>query len=185
MLTGGVVAAVVAAMTVPVPGHAATTSCHPDRRVNITRPVEKAYRDPVGDAYPGHGDITSIRISDLQGVVTFKIDIKNMARRDRLVIYFDTNCNGYGFDNYILLFERGYPAELSRLNKNSDLFPMRPPRIQRHGSTYTFQFSSNRFGGTTAFRFNMAINFTQDNLSDLSDVAPDHSDYAHYDLLSR
>jgi hypothetical protein len=136
MLTGGIIAAVVAAMTVPAPGHAVgdhtragyrccpSTPCRPDRRVNITRPVEKAYRDPIGDMMAGHSDIVGIWISDLRGVVTVKIDVK--GTKDGLLIFFDTNCDGY--ENYPLYQDLGLGSgrvELWRENKDSEIFAMR------------------------------------------------------------
>jgi hypothetical protein len=206
MLTGGVIAAVVAAMTVPVPGHAVgdhtavfragyrsytSASCHPDREVNITGPVEKAYRDPVGDAVAGHGDITGAWISDLRGVVTFKIDVKNMPH-DLLVIDFDTNCDDY--EDYLVgvygLRTNGGSVELYRFN-GKERFPSRAPTIVRTRSrrtvgatTYTFRFSSSRFGGTTAFRFK--AHMSPPTIYERSDWAPDNKyDYWYYDLLSR
>jgi hypothetical protein len=163
MLTGGVIAAVVAAMTVPVPGHAVgdhtavfragyrsytSASCHPDREVNITGPVEKAYRDPVGDAVAGHGDITGAWISDLRGVVTFKIDVKNMPH-DLLVIDFDTNCDDY--EDYLVgvygLRTNGGGVELYRFN-GKERFPSRTddrpdalaPHCRRYHLHVPFQF---------------------------------------------
>jgi len=203
MLTGGVIA--FAAMMISVPGRAAgdhavvprgdsrsywSASCRPDRRVNNTRPVEKAYRDPVGDAEAGHGDITGVWISDLRGVVTFSIDVKNM-RRDGLVIALDTNCDSH--DDYVLsLGDRG-SAELDRINANDEMFQMLAPTIVRTSSrhlvgatTYTFRFRSTRFGGTTAFRFEAHVDTP--TFADVSDWAPNGADDDarwYYDLLSR
>jgi hypothetical protein len=208
VLTGGVIAAAFAVATVPVPGHAvgdhtavlragdrsyASASCHPDRQVNITRPVEKAYRDPVRDAVVArHGDITGAWISDLRGVVTFKIDVKKMSH-DTLVIVFDTNCDRY--EDYLLgVWGRslGGSVELDRLEKSQE-FEMGAPTIVRTRSrrtvgaiTFTFRFSSSRFGGTTAFRFWAWVD-TKNPLGgvDTSDWAPDNHTYWYYDLLSR
>ena len=165
-----------------------TTSarCRPDRRVDNTRPVAKTYSDPVGDAYRGRDDITRVRISDLRGVVTFSIDVKN-PRPPYIEITFDTNCDGN--DNYDLNISRGAP-DLERLDTNSDMFQMRAPTIVRTASprdpgtiTYTFRFSSQQFGGTTAFRFHA---WTELGAHTVSDFAPDGDGaYWYYDLLSR
>ena len=204
MMSGEVTAAAFAAMMICMPGHSAgdhagvlgrgsgshtSASCRPDRRVNNTRPVEKVYRDPVGDAEAGHGDITGVGISDLQGIVTFSVDVKNM--RDTLVIDFDTNCDGH--TNYLLSLWRDGSAELDRLNTNDEMFQMLPPTIVRTSSrrvvgatTYTFRFRSTRFGGTTAFRFEAHVDTPR--FADVSDWAPNGADDDarwYYDLLSR
>jgi hypothetical protein len=183
MLTGGVVAAVVAAMTVPVPGHAVgdhTAACRPDRRVNITRPVEKAYRDPIGDAKGG--DITGMWISDLRGVVTFKIDAKNLGDTS-LVVNFNTRCSG--IENYKLtIWPRGATLLYNVPNgseRHVAVFRRRSHRTVG-AITYTFRFSSRQFGGATAFRFDAGVN----SPTSPYDTAPHvFWDFFYYDLLSR
>jgi len=170
-------------------GSRSSAECLVDRRVNDPRPVEKSYRDAVGDAEAGHGDITGVWISDSKGVVTFSTDVKNL--HDTLVVDFDTDCDGH--DNYtISLWARG-KAQLYRLNTNDEMFKITAPKIvrtpSRHltGATaYTFHFTSKRFGGTTAFFFEAHVDTPR--FADVSDWAPNGADdgaHWYYDLLSR
>jgi hypothetical protein len=190
-------------MTVPVPGHTVgdhTGACRPDRRVNSTRPVEKAYRDPIGDAEPGHGDITGVWISDLRGVITFSFDVKHPGRNDGLSVAFDTHCLPYKYrdSNYALLFwtrsNNFSNVELWRFKKDHEIVQLPPPTIIRTRSrrsadayTYTFRINSSRLGGATAFKFIVAVSFKPpgEGLSGPSDNFPTSGYYAYYDLLSR
>jgi hypothetical protein len=202
MLTGGFISAAIAATMISVPGRAAdghghvprggfgsytSAACRPDRLPTHPRRVEKSYPDPVGDAEAGHGDIAGVWISDLWGVVTFKIDVKNL-RHDLLVIAFDTNCDDH--DNYVLSLGSRGGAELDRINTNDEMFEMVAPTIVRTPShrvvgatTHTFRFNSSYFGGTSAFRFEAHVDTPR--FADVSDWAPDNQDaYWYYDLLS-
>jgi hypothetical protein len=158
------------------------SSCHLDRRTSPMRPIVKVYRDAVGDETDRGADITGIRVSDLAGVVTFRIDADQ--RRDLLVIAFDTDCDG--LDNYVLSVSSSGAVELFQLNKEYEMLAM-PASIWRHGHTYTFWFSSRTFGRTGAFRFEAHAD--GGSLGEVSDWAPDSAEDDgaswYYDLLSR
>ena len=169
---------------VPVAAPAAF-SCRPDQRIANARAVVNAYRDGVGDAEAGHGDITGVRISDTSGLVTFGIDVRNL--RDTVVVTFDTNCDNH--DDYVLNFWSRGSGELYRINNSDTMFDMRAPTITRRSSrttvaatTYTFRFSSRYFGKATAFRFEAHVD--TERFADVSDTAPDSGRW-YYDLRSR
>lgn len=175
-------------MTTNAPVRAAgrtALSCRPDHRVGNARAVVKVYRDAVGDAEAGHGDITGVRISDTSGLVTFGLDVKNL--RDTVVVTFDTNCDNR--EDYVLSFWSRGGGDLNRINRNYSMSEMRAPTIARKPSrstvgatTYTFRFTSSYFGKATAFRFEAHVD--TERWADVSDTAPD-AGYWHYDLLSR
>jgi len=196
LVVGGfIIAATVAAMTTNTTASAGgnrirtlhlgsvidrSASCRPDRRINVTRAVVKVYKDPVGDQRAGHGDITGVRISDIRGVVTFTINVRNL-RNDYMVISFYTDCDPSG-DHYVLSVWRegvGLGRLLERVNEHEEIFPMPPPSISRSGSAITFRFSASRLGRTTAFLFEAHLDTPQCcNESDWTGLW-------NYDLLSR
>jgi hypothetical protein len=179
-LAAALVAGVAGVMASGVLG--STARCRPDGRVALTRPVVKTYRDPLGDNLRGHADVTTVRISDARSVVTFEIALRQLAS-DGALVYFDTNCDsepefGLWLADTDVALEHYVNGEIHRQS---------PPQasVARSGATWTWKLRipALRFGGLTAFRFNVHVD--TEVQEQISDYAPDYEGWWYYDLKSR
>jgi hypothetical protein len=110
--------------------------------------------------------------------------VKNL--HSLLVVHFYPRCDET--EDYMLTVW-SKTATLSHEVRNGNERPVadfrRPSRRTVGAITYTFRFSSRRFGGATAFRFYAATGSLSDPTS-VSDRVPWlYKDYLYYDLLSR
>jgi hypothetical protein len=127
------------------------------------------YRDPTGDAQAGHGDITTVDVSEENDVATIKTVAGGLRDTDAVVVSFDTDCDTK--DDFVLRVWNDGSTFLSQLTEEGIPVTDLPASTTRRGSTYTTRFESREIGRATAFRFRVRVDTEEYEV--YADFAPD------------
>jgi hypothetical protein len=135
----------------------------------IDRKPSVVYRDPVGDAQDGHGDIRTVEVSESSDVTTIEAVVANLRETDAVVASFDTDCDGR--DDFVLRVWNDGSTYLSQLSEEGVPITDVPASTTRQGSTYTTRFETYEINRSTAFRFRMRVD--TEEYEEHADLAPD------------
>lgn len=127
------------------------------------------YRDPVGDAQAGHGDIRTVQVSEGSDVTTIEAVVPNLQETDAVVASFDTDCDGR--DDFVLRVWNDGSTYLSQLSEEGVPITDVPASTTRRGTTYTTRFETHEMNRATAFRFRMRVD--TEEYEGHADLAPD------------
>ena len=133
--------------------------------------VPKVYRDPVGDAERGHGDIASVQVSDSRGVVTMRIDVLSLRASDEVIVQLATRV--MTDTDYALDFSKDGSWGIDHVNVGGQVTSLSPSStltFSPNGHVYTFRFGPSVLKGTSRFAFNVHVDTAV--MADVSDWAP-------------
>ncbi len=128
------------------------------------------YRDPVGDARAGHGDIGRVEVSERNDVFVVETVAPHLQESDSVVASLDTDCDGK--DDFVLRVWNDGSTYLSQLTEEGVPITDVPASTTRSGNTYTTQFESHELNRATAFRFRMRVD--TEEYDEHADLAPDN-----------
>ena len=152
------------------------------------------YRDALGDAEAGHGDIASVTVSDRAGRATVTMDIRGLRASDSVI--FELKRRPLATSQYVLSFSRSGAWELDSVmppgQTMRDVTRLPGNAFSRMGGTYVLRLGPGILAGPIlrgAKSFFFELHVDTSKWADVADWAP-NSDYVtprgwwKYDLTS-